>query len=157
MTVASGRRSRSEREALLAARTLVDRMRALYRELENLTGAPIALHRALTVIDGEPGLRASQLADALGMQRPAVSHMLRALAARGWVERSRSEDDQRSVRLSVSAEGRKLLGRTSGRVTGTLQRAVSNLTDDELEQLATSLTALLKSLPTHTPAGGDAR
>lgn len=157
MTVASGRRSRSEREALLAARTLVDRMRALYRELENLTGAPIALHRALTVIDGEPGLRASQLADALGMQRPAVSHMLRALAARGWVERSRSEDDQRSVRLFVSAEGRKLLGRTSGRVTGTLQRAVSNLTDDELEQLATSLTALLESLPTHTPAGGDAR
>lgn len=37
-----------EHQSLLATRTLVDRMRSLYRNLERLTGAPVAFHRALT-------------------------------------------------------------------------------------------------------------
>ena len=140
-----------EQQALLAARTLVDQMRTLYRELESRTGAPIAMHRALAAIDAEPGIRASQLASQLGMQRPAVSHLLRALVMRRWIERRRSQEDQRSVRLHVSARGRTALTNTSGRVVGTLQRAVGNLTDVQLSQLAASLAALLKGLPSPAP------
>lgn len=145
-----------ERDALLSARALVDRMRALYRELERMTDAPITVHRALTCIGEEPGIPASRLATRLGMQRPAVSHVLKGLVARGWIERRRHEGDQRSVQIHPTADGLQILRMTSGRAVGTLQRAVRALSARELRQLADGLAALLVRLPdpqtSHAPA-----
>jgi len=145
-------RPQLERLALFASRTLVDRMRTLYRELERQTDAPITMHRALDCIGGEPGISASKLADALGMQRPAVSHVLKGLAERGWIERKRQDNDQRSVRLYINAAGRAILSATSGRAAGTLQRSVRRLSDDALAGLAAGLEALLEHLPQASPS-----
>ncbi|MCI3951926.1 MAG: hypothetical protein K0R53_1423 [Burkholderiales bacterium] len=149
-------RSALEREALLSARALVDRMRTLYRELERMTDAPITVHRALTCIGEEPGIPASRLAQRLGMQRPAVSHVLKGLVARGWIERRRHEGDQRSVQIHPTAEGLQILRVTSGRAVGTMQRAVRGLSARELKQLADGLAALLVRLPdaqsSHAPS-----
>jgi len=146
-SVNTGARSELENRALLSARALVDRMRALYRELERQTGAPITQHRALACIGAEPGITASTLAEQLGMQRPAVSHVLKNLTARGWIERRRSSDDQRSVRIFVTAEGQKLLSATAGSAVGTLQRAVLSLDTAKLAQLAIGLETLIGFLP----------
>jgi len=151
-TRADQERTQLERAALLAARTLVDRMRSLYRELERLTEAPITMHRALTCIGDQPGVTASKLALALGMQRPAVSHVLRGLAERGWIERRRSDVDQRSVRLHVAAAGQRTLEATAGRAVGTLQRSVRHLSNAELAGLNLGLDALLKHLADTPPA-----
>jgi len=151
-------RAALENRALLAARALVDRMRTLYRELEQLTGAPITLHRALVSIANDPGLPASRLAAQLGMQRPAVSQLLRSLAQRGWIERHRSDRDQRAVQITLTAEGRQILQATSGRAVFTLQRAVCSLPPEQLEQLAGSVEMLLAQLPEHSvPAAPAAR
>jgi DNA-binding MarR family transcriptional regulator len=144
-------RSALERDALLSARALVDRMRSLYRELERMTDAPITVHRALTCIGEEPGIPASRLATRLGMQRPAVSHVLKSLVERGWIERRRHEGDQRSVQIHPTAEGLQILRATSGRAVGTLQRAVRGLNARELRQLADGLAALLLRLPDAPP------
>jgi DNA-binding MarR family transcriptional regulator len=141
----------AENRALIAARTLVDRMRTLYRELEQMTGAPITVHRALVCIGNEPGLTASRLANQLGMQRPAVSQLLKSLAQRGWVERRRSDSDQRAVKVFPTAEGRQILQATAGRAVFTLQRAVCSLSDDELQQLSVSVEHLLTQLPESSP------
>lgn len=141
------RRAALERQALLAARELVDRMRTLYRELERLMDAPIAMHRALTCIGEHAGLPASELAMRLGLQRPAVSHVLKSLAARGWVERRRHDGDQRSIQIHPTAEGLQILRATGGRAVGTLQRAVRGLSARELQQLASGLASLLARLP----------
>ena len=146
------RRSNLERDALLSARALVDRMRALYRELERATDAPITVHRALACIGEEPGIPASRLATRLGMQRPAVSHVLKGLAARGWIERRRHEGDQRSVQIHPTADGQQILRATSGRAVGTLQRAVRGMSARQLEQLAAGLAALLDRLPDAPPS-----
>ncbi len=140
-------RAAIERDALLSARALVDRMRTLYRELERMTDAPITVHRALTCIGEDPGVLASRLATRLGMQRPAVSHVLKRLAARGWIERRRHDGDQRSVQIHPTAEGLQILRATSGRAVGTLQKAVRGLSARELRQLANGLAALLIRLP----------
>jgi DNA-binding MarR family transcriptional regulator len=146
----------AEGRALIAARSLVDRMRALYRELEQMTGAPIGLHRALVCIGNEPGLTASRLATLLGMQRPAVSQTLKSLAQRGWIERRRDAADQRTVQIVPTAEGRQILQATAGRAVFTLQRAVCSLSDENLQQFITSMENLLTQLPEHpapaTPA-----
>jgi len=140
-----------ERDALLSARSLVDRMRTLYRELERMTDAPITVHRALACIGEEPGIPASHLATRLGMQRPAVSHVLKGLVARGWIERRRHEGDQRSVQIHPTADGLHILRVTSGRAVGTLQRAVRGLNARQLRQLADGLAALLARLPEAHP------
>jgi DNA-binding MarR family transcriptional regulator len=140
-----------ERDALLSARALVDRMRTLYRELERMTDAPITVHRALACIGEEPGIPSSRLATRLGMQRPAVSHVLKGLAARGWIERRRHEGDQRSVQIHPTADGQQILRATSGRAVGTLQRAVRGLSARQLRQLADGLAALLARLPDAQP------
>ncbi len=145
-------RAALERRALLAARELVDRMRSLYRELEQLTGAPIGLHRALVCIGDEPGLTASRLAARLGMRRPAVSQTLKSLTLRGWIERRRSDLDQRAVQIHPTAAGRQVLRATAGRATFTLQRAVCQLPQGQLEQLAGSVELLLGLLPASGPA-----
>jgi DNA-binding MarR family transcriptional regulator len=140
-------RAALENRALLAARALVDRMRALYRELEQLTGAPISHHRALVSIGAEPGLTASRLAALLGMQRPAVSQLLKSMTQHGWVERRRSEADQRAVHIFVTAAGRQVLQATAGRAVFTLQRAVCSLPPDKLDAFIASVELLLTQLP----------
>lgn len=146
---AAGDEERAAREnrALLATRALVDRMRALYRELEQLTGAPISHHRALVSIGAEPGLTASRLASLLGMQRPAVSQLLKSMTQHGWVERRRNEQDQRAVHIYVTAAGRQVLQATAGRAVFTLQRAVCSLPPDKLDELVASVELLLARLP----------
>lgn len=151
-----GSRSRDQREhaALLLARTLVDRARTLYRELERRTGAPVQAHRALAVIAAEPGIQSSHLASALGMQRSALSHLLRTLAERGWIERRRRGEDQRSVHLFVTPAGRGIVGATDGRMVGVLRHAVEQLDDTQLEHLEHSLQALLQHIEAPAPGMG---
>ena len=140
-------RSELETRALLSSRALVDRMRALYRELERSTGAPIAQHRVLVCIATEPGLAAARLAAKLGMQPPAVSHVLKSLTERGWIERRRTTNDQRTVSIHLTEQGEQVLSASAGSAVGTLQRAVSALQNNELAQLAEGLEALLAKLP----------
>ena len=146
-TRAAKARAALENRALLAARELVDRMRSLYRELEQLTGAPIGLHRALVCIGNEPGLPPSRLATRLGMRRPAVSQILKGLTMRGWIARQRSEADHRAIQIHPTAAGRQILRATAGRAVFTLQRAVCRLPQSQLEQLAASVELLLTMLP----------
>jgi DNA-binding MarR family transcriptional regulator len=143
----AARRGAHEHRALLAARALVDRMRQLYRELEQLTGAPIGMHRALNVVGAEPGIQASLLAATLGMQRPAVSQLLKGMATRGWIERRRGELDHRSVEIYLTASGQRMLKVTVGRAVGVLQRAMHALGDDDVARLAEALPRLLQRLP----------
>ena len=133
--------------ALLAARDLVDRMRTLYRDLEQITGAPIGLHRALVCIGNDPGLPPSRLATRLGMRRPAVSQILKGLSQRGWIERTRSPLDQRTIQIHTTAAGRQILRATADRAVFTLQRAVSRLPPTQLARLADSVEMLLEQLP----------
>lgn len=146
-------KSRVQREqaALLLARTLVDRTRALYRELEQRTGAPVQAHRALAGIAADPGIQSSQLASLLGMQRSALSHLLKSLAQQGWIERRRTGDDQRSVHLFVTTAGNGILGATAGRMAGVLRHAVEQLDNTQLIELERSLSALLLHVAAPAP------
>ena len=95
----------------------------------------------------------AQLAAAVGMHRPALSQVLKGLVERGWVERVRSESDQRSVRVHLTASGRQVLAATAGRAVGTLQRAVRQLSSAELKGLAAGIEKILLCLREPTDIG----
>jgi DNA-binding MarR family transcriptional regulator len=145
-----------ERAGLISARAFIDDMRSRYIDLEKLTGASISMHRALACVAATPGVSASSLATTLGMKRPALSHILKGLAERGWIERLRAPMDQRAVQLHLSAAGKQTVEATAGRAVGTLQRAIARLSDDEVMCLSAGLAALLRELPAapRAPAKG---
>jgi len=65
----------------------------------------------LTVIERNPGLTQSQVAEALGIKRTNFVGMLDALEARGLTERRPAARDKRSYALYLTAEGAGLMRR----------------------------------------------
>jgi len=63
----------------------------------------------LTVIERNPGLTQSQVAEALGIKRTNFVGMLDALEARGLTERRPAARDKRSYALHLTAEGAALM------------------------------------------------
>jgi MarR family transcriptional regulator, organic hydroperoxide resistance regulator len=139
-------RDRQRREALLAMRAVIDQMREHYHALERATGAPITSHRVLAAVAATPGIGASALARQLGMNRPAMSQVLKSLDDRGWISRRRDLGDGRSVQLRITQSGGQLVRSTVGRASGTLDRCIRALSDVELRAATVGLRAIAKQL-----------
>lgn len=65
----------------------------------------------LVIVDRNPGLRQSEVASALGVQRTNFVPLVDALASRGLLERRPSLQDRRSYALHLTPEGSSLLVR----------------------------------------------
>lgn len=70
-----------------------------------------AQYSVLLVIGRNPGRKQSEIAAALGIQRPNFVAMLDELERRGLAERVRSTTDRRSHAIVLTTDGRKLLDR----------------------------------------------
>ncbi|MCE1236143.1 MAG: MarR family transcriptional regulator [Hyphomicrobiales bacterium] len=68
-----------------------------------------AQYSALLVIGDNPGRKQSEIAAALGIQRPNFVAMLDELERRGLAERTRSTTDRRSHAVVLTEHGRRLL------------------------------------------------
>lgn len=60
---------------------------------------------ALSVVSDNPGLRQSELAEVLAIERPNLVQIVEELLRPGWIVRERDAADRRAYRLSASAEG----------------------------------------------------
>lgn len=85
-----------------------------------------AQYSVLLVIGANPGRKQSEIAAALGIQRPNFVAMLDELERRGLAERTRSATDRRSHALVLTEDGRVLLARA---------RAVQNDQERELSEI----------------------
>jgi DNA-binding MarR family transcriptional regulator len=74
-------------------------------------GLSPAQYSALVAIDGNPGRKQSEIAGALGIQRPNFVAMMDELERRGLAERLRSDADRRSRALVLTGPGRELVAR----------------------------------------------
>ena len=101
-----------------------------------------AQYSVLLVIGDNPGRKQSEIASALGIQRPNFVAMLDELERRGLAERTRSATDRRSHAVVLTAHGRRVLARA---------RAVQARQEVELGELLgpggrEALVSLLKRL-----------
>lgn len=69
-----------------------------------------ATYSALTVIEANPGLSQTQVADALGIQKSNFVAMIGGLEKRGLVRREASPSDRRTYRLFLTDGGTHLVG-----------------------------------------------
>ncbi len=70
----------------------------------------------LTLIEQNPGLNQSGLAGALGIERSTMVAVINALEERGLVKRQESTADRRSYVLSLTKQGKGMLGQVGDRV-----------------------------------------
>jgi DNA-binding MarR family transcriptional regulator len=83
------------------------------------------------------------LAEALSISAPSASGIVDRLVERGMLERVRSEDDRRTVRVSLAEAGRRLTDQMHG-IGGQQVRAILNeVSDADLAEMA-RLTRMLR-------------
>ncbi|MGL4241952.1 MAG: MarR family winged helix-turn-helix transcriptional regulator [Beijerinckiaceae bacterium] len=68
-----------------------------------------AQYSTLTIIERNPGLSQTQVADALGIKKANFVAMIKELEARGLARRQADREDRRSYRLSLTEAGARLV------------------------------------------------
>jgi len=107
------------------------------RRLRQEAGADLSPSQisALAAIDRHGPLTPSELAGHERVQRPTATRVLTRLEELGLIERAPDPGDRRSSLISVSAAGRRLLGRQRSRKDQFLARRLAGLAPDEVATL----------------------
>ena len=114
--------------------------------------------RALIELVKARGIAQGELAGLLGLEKSTVSRLATGLERKGWVRRGRDEDNQRYVRLYLTAEGAVVAARLWDAWLSRQARILSSLTDEERAGLSAGLRGLVRGLSAegllgHPPTG----
>jgi DNA-binding MarR family transcriptional regulator len=105
----------------------------------------------LTHIERDPDVRASELADHIGVGRGTMSRQLGRLEQLGLIERRPDPDDSRGQLIRVTAEGARRVDAARQARRSYLGRALGGWADDEQGQLADQLHRLNDALAATPP------
>ncbi len=97
------------------------------------------LFASLVLIDVNPGLKQTDLAAAVQLDRSTVVSVIDNLEGRELVERKRAVDDRRSNALFLTRKGKTLLAKLRPLVDEHEQRLVQGLSPDEQTELVRML------------------
>jgi MarR family transcriptional regulator, organic hydroperoxide resistance regulator len=97
-------------------------------------------------LQAAPGIGVSDLAHRLSIHQTTCSQLVEKLVAREYVIKTRSEEDQRRVGLSITRRARKVLKEAPGPAEGLLPEALLALSDATLQSLTAHLEKLIDQL-----------
>ncbi len=83
-----------------------------------------------------------QLAALHSVRMPTMSRTVATLEHRGWVTRSRSEEDRRSITVEITAEGVSVLETVRSMARNRVDELLKQLTPEEWDALTTGFRAL---------------
>jgi MarR family transcriptional regulator for hemolysin len=107
--------------------------RAFERELAEAGGSqPVWL--ILLALKQQAWRTQRDLAAAVGIEGPTLTHHLDGLDKAGLIERARDPSDRRAVRVELTDAGDKLFKRLAKAAIGFDQRLRANLSDEELDE-----------------------
>ena len=129
--------------AALASRLRLAVMR-LSRRLRQQTPDAITPSQisALSVIEGSGPLTLGELAALERVQPPTITRTVAALEELGLVVREVDASDRRVARVSIAANGRKLLERSRSRKNVYLAQRLRGLSEEDLEVIERAATLL---------------
>lgn len=96
----------------------------------------LALADALLVINQQEPMRMGALADALQITPASTTRAVSCLVDKGYVERVKAVDDQRSVLVSATATGRARSEVMNRKIYSGLEEILDEFTEEEQIQLA---------------------
>ena len=78
----------------------------------------------------------AEIAQEMCVSVPAISRTLRSLQQKGFITREVDENDRRSVRVTVTQDGQRLLDKNLDFMTGAMNRIMSAFTEEEIRTIA---------------------
>ena len=120
--------------------------------VEKRVGVSGAQLWAMSELNQHPGLRVTDLADAMALHQSTVSNLLDKLMRRRLIRRERGDADGRVVRLYLTAAGAKLVKGAPAPARGVLPDALEHLPPAALTGLGRHLDRLLESMRVKVPA-----
>lgn len=134
----------------MSSATVEDLVRSIYRL--NTVQRALARHAmaelgsqgftALGVAHHLGAPRISEVAQWLGVDLSVASRQIAALETAGYVVREPDPDDRRAQLISVTEEGRRVLGDSHRRMVEAFEEALTGWTEAELASLAAGLQRL---------------
>jgi DNA-binding MarR family transcriptional regulator len=114
-----------------------------FQRIESHCGVSGAQLWALSELSSAPGLSVSQLARKMSIHLSTSSNLLDKLEAQGFVRRERGTDDQRIVRIFLTASGQRMLKKAPRPVEGVIPDALAKMPAQALRSLQRDLGLLL--------------
>lgn len=130
-------------ETLQKFRIIIGAVRQHARDLESACGISGAQVWMLASIAATPDITVSRLSQALSIHISTASNLLDKLARAGLVDRLRSEEDRRVVRLRLTAAGEAVLERAPKPLTGLVYDALERMRAEDLARLDADLATLI--------------
>jgi DNA-binding MarR family transcriptional regulator len=124
-------------------RVIFGAVRQHFQAVEKACGVSGAQIWAMAALRQSPGMKVSELAQALSIHASTASNLLDKIEKSGLVRRERNSADQRVVRLYLTATGEKALENAPQPLTGILTHALGQLSDDALARLNQDLAVLI--------------
>lgn len=90
-----------------------------------------------------PGATVGEMADSLGISRPAATQSVDRLVRRGLVQRIGDAEDRRRVHLRLTARGEAVIRRTIADMERELETIVEKMTPEDREALIRGVDAFL--------------
>jgi DNA-binding MarR family transcriptional regulator len=135
---------RDIRDILDSIRRIVSALRLFDREAEARAGISGAQLFVLRQLDGSGGSSVNELADRTHTHQSSVSVVVDKLVRRNLVRRTRSRRDARSVELSLSQQGKKLLSTAPAAAQERMIAALSEFPSRRRRQFAGLLQDLIR-------------
>lgn len=147
-TTSPGISATNDRES--QTRAVVQQLRIVYRAMqehsrwvEKQCGVTAAQLWALWELAARPGLRVSELSQALSLHQSTTSNLLDKLEKKGLVARRRGGPDQRVVQIDLTREGAEIVARAPRPAQGAISAALARLPAAELAGLERGLAELI--------------
>ncbi len=134
------------REALRKFRIVFGAVRQHFRAVEDACGVSGAQVWVLATLADRPGLKVTELAEALSIHTSTASNLLDKSEANGLIRRERGTKDQRVVRLYLTPKGEAALAAAPQPFTGLLTHALGKLPQASLERLSADLDTLIANM-----------
>jgi DNA-binding MarR family transcriptional regulator len=138
--------SNAEREALRQFRVIFGAVRQHFQTVEKACGVSGAQIWALAALRDQPGMKVSELAQAMSIHASTASNLLDKIEKAGLVRRERNSTDQRVVRLYLTEAGEARLANAPQPLTGLLTHAINQLPDDTVQRLNQDLATLIQNM-----------
>ncbi|MES1952281.1 MarR family transcriptional regulator [Salinisphaera sp. S4-8] len=100
-------------------------------------------YATLLLLEANDGLRQSDIAEWLDLDRTTVTYLVDSLEQRGWIERQRDPADRRAHIVRMTAAGMAGLEKVRPAARAATQELLAPLNDDEQAQLRALLARLV--------------
>jgi DNA-binding MarR family transcriptional regulator len=106
-----------------------------FQKVQERTGVTGAQLWVLAELHRKPGIRVSELAQAMAVHQSTASNLIERLERSGLLRRQRSSEDRRVVRLSLTKSGRQIVARAPRPLLGVLPDGLNSLGQRDLAGL----------------------